>query len=121
MNDKQENLHGALHECEFPCKLYVCRCKSANATGFPSPGGFTVCTGSVISERVTDSFEIANKWYYDLRNNLIASGVIQNRVFTQNYEFKSLSGAAAVILGRTGGGKQSWQPLQTEMEDKNHV
>ena len=98
-------------------QMYLCQCKNAKATGFPSPGGFTVCAGSRISDQVSASFEIGNLWYYKLRQKLIADGTIQEQVFRHNYEFSSPSAAAAVVLGRTGGGLRSWQPIQTETED----
>ena len=98
-------------------ELYACHCKSAKATGFPSSGGFTVCKGSVISEAVTGSFELANRWYYQLRNQLIADGTIQDRVFQCDYEFKSKAAAASVIFGRISGGDKSWHPLLTNYEE----
>lgn len=102
-------------------QTYLCQCKNARATGYFSPAGFTICAGSRISDQISASFEIGNLWYYKLRQKLIADGIIQEQVFQQNYEFKSPSAAAAVVLGRISGGLRSWQPIQTEAEDANHV
>lgn len=95
-------------------ELYFCQCKSAKATGFPSPGGFTVCKGSVISKDITASFEISNKWYYQLRNQLISNGIIHDRVFQYDYEFSSASAAGSVVLGRTSSGNKEWKPIEVE-------
>lgn len=91
-----------------------CKCRTADAVGFPSPGGFTVCKGSLISEDIAGSFDIASKWYYQLRNHLIATGIIQDRVFQQDYEFKSASAAGSVVLGRTSSGNKEWKPIEIE-------
>ena len=50
---------------------------------------------------------------YDVRQNLITSGVMQPQddhyVFTQDYSFSSPSTAAAVVLGRSANGRVEWK------------
>lgn len=86
-------------------------CKSANASGkgFISAGGFTVVKGSKVSEHLAVSFESGNKSYFDLRKKLEANGVIIEREFVRNYEFRAPSAASSVILGRSSNGNTEWK------------
>ena len=81
----------------------------ANATGFVSPGGFTVLQGSTISDHTVDSFQTRGKGYYNLRNRLIKDGVIQNGTFIKDYEFSAPSAASAVVLGHNSNGNNDWK------------
>lgn len=94
-------------------KFAVNKVRGVYAEGYPTASGFLVLKGSVISDHITDSFEIACRWYYALRQQLIADGVIRDRVFTVDYEFKSPTAAASVIIGRMASGNQHWN--KTEM------
>ena len=89
-------------------KLYRCQKNSADAFGFPSPGGFTVIKGSIISDHVAPSFDLGSKFYFRIRNELIASGVIRDRQFQQDYEFALSTAAAAVVVGTTISGRVGW-------------
>ena len=89
--------------------LYCKGQSGANAKGFASAGGFTVLQGSTISDHTVDSFQTRGKAYYNLRNRLIADGVIDNGVFTKDYEFSAPSAASAVILGRNSNGNDAWK------------
>lgn len=89
-----------------------CKGSGAEAKGFVSAGGFTVLEGSTISDHTTPSLESCGKTYFVLRNKLKSEGTIQNRVFTQNYEFKAPSAASAVILGRTSNGNIDWKTVE---------
>ena len=89
--------------------IYRCTYGGSNATGFPSPGGFTVLKGSIISAKVAPSFECASRFYYKLREQLITDGIIKDGVFQQNYEFKSTTAAASVAVGWTISGTSAWK------------
>lgn len=86
-----------------------CKSSDASAKGFISIGGFTVLKGSTISNRMAPSFPTGAKSYYNLRNQLIADGIIINGVFEQDYEFNAPSAASAVVLGRASNGKLYWK------------
>ena len=90
-------------------KRYHCHGAKADATGFLSSGGFTVLKGSIVSDHTTPSMETQAKPYYELRKRLEETKVIVGRAFTKNYEFKSLSAAAAVVLGRSANGRTEWK------------
>lgn len=45
------------------------------------------------------------------RKELITSGVISDFVFVKDYEFTSVSTAAAVILGRSSNGRKEWTKI----------
>ena len=64
--------------------------------------------GSCIAPNVTDGFQAG---YLNLRNQLIADGVIVNNIFVNDYIFTSVSAAAAVILGRSANGRKEWTKL----------
>lgn len=97
-------------------KIYQCNSGGSNALGHPSSGGFTVWKGSAISPKVAPSFECASVFYYNLRKRLIDEGIIRNGVFQQDYEFKSPTAAAAVIVGWTISGKVAWKPYTQRKE-----
>lgn len=97
-------------------ELYRCKKTTSNATGYPIDGGFVVCKGSIISEKVADSFEPASPSYYRLRNELIQNGTIINRVFQKDVEFTSPSAAASVVVGWTISGVIAWVPQQTHKQ-----
>lgn len=96
--------------------LYRCKKTTSNATGYPVDDGFVVCKGSIISEKVADSFEPASPSYYRLRNELIQNKTIVNRVFQQDYKFSSLSAAASVVVGWTISGVIAWVPQKTHKQ-----
>ncbi|MBU2523595.1 DUF4357 domain-containing protein [Patescibacteria group bacterium] len=67
--------------------------------------------GSSARKETVPSFEHYN--YYKLREDLIRRGILipegDYLVFTQDYDFDSLSAAAAVVLGMTSNGKNDWK------------
>jgi len=93
---------------------YRCKKNTANASGFYSPGGFTVIKGSMISDHVAPSFDIGSKFYHRIRNELIATGIIKDRLFQQDYEFTSSTAAGAVVVGSTISGRAAWELLTDE-------
>ena len=74
-----------------------------------STGGFTVLSGSKISDHTVPSLETQGKGYYNLRNTLIKEEVIKDGVFQKDYEFSAPSAASAVILGHTSNGNVDWK------------
>ncbi len=83
--------------------------RGANATGyFKDSDTFVVLKGSKISSSETEGIpgNISEK-----RKELITSGVISNYSFMKDYEFASVSTAAAVILGRSSNGRKEWTKL----------
>lgn len=86
-----------------------CKGTEANAKGFVSTGGFTVLSGSKISDHTVPSLETQGKGYFNLRNTLIKEEVIKDGVFQKGYEFSAPSAASAVILGHTSNGNVDWK------------
>lgn len=86
-----------------------CKGSGASAKGFVSAGGFTVLSGSMISDHIVPSMETKGKSYFNLRNRLEEDGVIADRIFTRDYEFNAPSAASAVILGHTSNGNVDWK------------
>ena len=88
--------------------LYKCTRGTSNARGFPTPEGFTVMAGSSVSARIAPSFELANKWYYQLRLHLVAEGIIRDGVFQKDHVFRSSTAAASVVMGMAISGRVAW-------------
>ena len=86
-----------------------CKGIEASAKGFVSTGGFTVLSGSKISDHTVPSLETQGKGYFNLRNTLIKEEVIKDGVFQKDYEFSAPSAASAVILGHTSNGNVDWK------------
>lgn len=92
--------------------LYTCTMGGSSATGYPADNGFVVLKGSTVSAKITPSLECASKSYYNLRNRLLAEGVIADRVFQVTYTFSSPTAAAAVVAGRIISGRTAWIPVR---------
>ena len=86
-----------------------CKGSGASAKGFVSAGGFTVLKGSTVSDHVVPSLETRGKTYFNLRNALVKESIIEDRVFTRDYEFNAPSAASAVVLGHTSNGNVDWK------------
>lgn len=83
--------------------------RGGNAEGYPLGNDrFLVKKGSVISKDKTEGFR---QGYAELRDRLINEGVIINNTFVMDYEFSSVSAAAAVVLGRAANGRKEWMRL----------
>lgn len=89
-----------------------CKGSGGDAKGFVSAGGFTVIKGSKVSDSTVPSFETRGKCYFNLRNHLVEEGVIENGIFTQDYEFNAPSAASAVIMGHTSNGNNDWRTAE---------
>lgn len=86
-----------------------CKSGQADAKGFVSSGGFTVMSGSKVSDHLAASFKTGAKSYYELRKKLESDGTIVEGTFVKNYEFSAPSAASAVVLGRSSNGKSDWK------------
>ncbi len=86
-----------------------CSGKDCNGTGFVSANGFTVLKGAKVSEIVAATLEQYNKGYYKLRQKLENERIIEDRVFTMNYEFNAPSAASTVIKGYNTNGNKEWK------------
>lgn len=94
-------------------KTYICKGKSAYATGEYTEDGFLVFKNSKSN---LEESKTAGTWVTGMRKNLIEKGILKQDgsvlVFTEDYLFNSPSASAAVILARRANG---W----TEWKDKN--
>lgn len=78
-----------------------------DAKGMVVPDGFVVLKGSRISNSTSNSFK--NKGYSKLRENLIANGVIVDRIFTRDYHFDSYPASSGVVRGQVSRGWTDWR------------
>jgi hypothetical protein len=97
-----------------------CKGKGVTATGFEASQGFVVKAGSQAVAEAVPSMQLHLPGMYDLRQQLIANGVLafvqpgtnDSYRFTQDYVFSSPSTAAAVVLGRSANGRIEWRDGQ---------
>jgi hypothetical protein len=93
--------------------LLTCKGKGVVATGYEATQGFVVQSGSQAVGDTVPSMEQHVKGMFDIRQELIANGVLQPEGtgyrFTQDYAFSSPSTAAAVVLGRSANGRIEWK------------
>lgn len=89
--------------------IYHVTLRGPNATGYANSDHFTVYSGSKIAADTVPSFAQYYQNAFDLRNQLIDSGVIENNQFTVDYCFDSLSLAASVVIGRTANAYREWK------------
>lgn len=90
-----------------------CNGKGLKAEGYESNQGFIVKANSQASSEMTPSMQEQMRGIVDLRQDLIANGVLEqigdHFVFKQNYSFSSPSTAAAIVLGRSANGRTEWK------------
>lgn len=93
--------------------LLKCQGKGIIATGRDTAQGFVVRAGSHALREVTPSMKEWASSTCDLRNQLVANGVLaeekEHYLFTQDYTFSSPSLAAMVVLGRSANGRTEWK------------
>lgn len=96
--------------------LFACKGKGVSASGYEATQGFVVQSGSQAVAETVPSMEHHVKGMYDIRQELIANGVLQaegsSYRFTQDYVFSSPSTAAAVVLGRSANGRIEWKDVK---------
>lgn len=92
-------------------EIFYCRSSGANGRGLYTPDGFVVLRGSTGRKEIAPS--IANTSDGRLRDPLFESGVLKvdgdTVVFTKDHLFRTPSGAAYVLLGRTANGWMEWK------------
>lgn len=82
--------------------------RGCRATGSANPDRtFKVYKGTQISKNTLSSLGE----YLNLRNQLIADGVIVDGVFVQDHDFSSASTAARIITGRSASGPLMWKTI----------
>ena len=84
--------------------------KKVSAKGILVSSGFVVLKDS---QAVLNEVPLATHGLIALRKNLCEKNILvpegNNLKFTQNYEFDTPSGAAAVVLGRAANGYHEWK------------
>ena len=90
-------------------KLLYCKSTKAEAVGYLSDHGLTVLKNSKISPDLAPSFLSKSKSYVQLRNKLVANGIVVDNCFVKDYEFSSPSAASSIILGRPSNGNIDWK------------
>jgi hypothetical protein len=90
-----------------------CRGKGVAASGYEATQGFVVKAGSQAVVETTPSMQQHVRSMFDLRQELIANGVLvrdgEHYRFAQDYVFPAPSTAAAVVLGRSANGRVEWK------------
>jgi hypothetical protein len=100
------------HESTAENDLLTCEIKGLKATGYQTPNGIVVLSGSqaVLIERESSQ---KYRWSISLRERLKEDGSLvangEYLVFTKNVEFTSPSAAAAVIHGGQANGLTAWK------------
>ncbi len=91
-------------------KQFLIAAKGLKASGYETPQGFVVASGS---EAATDEAPSIQSFLTELRKSLVESGILKmdgiRYIFTQDYLFNSPSTAAGVVLGRSANGRTEWQ------------
>ena len=90
-------------------KVLTCDGNNSHAKGFVSSAGFTVMSGSKVSDHTAAHFTPSKHKYAALRANLEIDGTIVNGAFTKDYEFSAPSAASSVVLGRSSSGGKEWK------------
>ena len=104
--------------------VYTCKGRGVEAKAEFMEDGMLVLAGSEAAKAVTPS---ARGRYPDtIRPRLLQAGVIEAQgdrfVFVQDHLFKSPSGAAMAVLGRTDNGWKKWKdPRGRTLEEKERV
>jgi Domain of unknown function (DUF4357) len=91
----------------------TCQGRGVTASGYDTPQGFVVKTGSEAANDEVPSLKEHFPTIVELRADLLKSGVLapegDKRRFTQDYTFNSPSLASAVVLGRSTNGRTDWK------------
>lgn len=90
-------------------KLYL-KMKNASASGNydEDKDVINVFSGAIFEKKISQSFK--EHHYNSLRNKLMSEGYLsEDFILKKNYEFNSLSSAAAVIGGRSASGTIEWK------------
>ncbi|KAA1258070.1 5-methylcytosine-specific restriction enzyme B [Rubripirellula obstinata] len=94
-----------------PTNRFQIRATEAEATGYPTEGGFVVCEGAIARKAIVPSARTSS--LPRERERLLAEGVLQefdgHYRFMRDYEFDSPSAASAMVQGRTSNGWKDWK------------
>lgn len=84
------------------------------AKAIEEDGAFIVLKGSRVSSEITTGSQ-GKGYLRDLRPYLFETGIINSETyeFTEDYQFKSPSAAATIVLGRAANGRTEWRELNT--------
>jgi len=98
--------------------VFVLTGKDCEGRGQLVEDGFTVFAGSKARKAIVPS---AAKWLESIRQELVANGVLAEDgnqvVFKEDHTFKTPSGAAKALLGRTANGWMEWRSKSGETLD----
>lgn len=93
--------------------VLTCSGRGASARGRDTAQGFVVLAGSVAAADEVDSLATYFPTLSQLRQNLLANGVLVAEGttwrFSQDYTFGSPSTASTFVLGRSSNGRTSWK------------
>lgn len=91
-------------------EIFFIKSKGLKAEGDLIDDGFVVFKGSEVAPNTQPS---CHKYTITHRNNLLEEGILKDLgekwIFTEDYIFKTPSGAAMVIQGRTANGWRDWK------------
>jgi len=91
----------------------TCQGRGVKATGYDTPQGFVVQSGSFAASDEVPSLKEHFTHICKLRADLLKSGVLISEGdkfrFTQDYTFNSPSMASDVVLGRSSNGRIDWK------------
>lgn len=94
-----------------PTNRFRIRATEAEATGYPTEGGFVVCEGAIARKAIVPSARTSSLPRERVR--LLAEGVLHefdgHFRFMRDYEFDSPSAASAMVQGRTSNGWKDWK------------
>lgn len=107
------NVFEKTEEMQKPSNLLRLEAKGIKATGYEDVRGFVVCKGSQSTKNEVPSLLEHLPNVVTVRKDLLEQGVVRKgeeyNVFAQDYVFKTPSGAANVLLGRTENGLTAWK------------
>ncbi|RJP16689.1 MAG: GIY-YIG nuclease family protein [Candidatus Abyssobacteria bacterium SURF_5] len=93
--------------------LLHCAGRGIEATGYDTPKGFLVLSGSFAAMKEVPSLKKYFPNVCEVREDLISNGVLvaqgDKYYFTQDYTFSSPSLASSVVLARSSNGRTDWK------------
>jgi Domain of unknown function (DUF4357) len=99
--------------------MLTCQGKGVTATGYDTPQGFVVKSGSFAASAEAPSLKDYFPNISKLRTELLTSGVLVSEGdklrFMQDYTFNSPSQASSVVLGNSSNGRKDWRDSSGRM------
>lgn len=94
-------------------KVLHCSGRGVTATGYDTPKGFVVLSGSFAAQKEVPSLKKHFPHASNLRKDLLDNGVVVSQgdryCFSQDYTFGSPSMASTVVLARSSNGRTAWK------------